>query len=87
MERARAIWEELGLPPISPQPPWHGYTLGDWDEAYDIYARRAIEGAWEASGKETIERRRQGLIPETPAREIEATRSAETGQDQSGGKI
>jgi 4-hydroxy-3-polyprenylbenzoate decarboxylase len=87
MERARAIWEELGLPPISPQPPWHGYTLGDWDETYDIYARRAIEGAWEDSGKETIERRRHGLIPETPAREIEATRSAETGQDQSGGEI
>jgi 4-hydroxy-3-polyprenylbenzoate decarboxylase len=79
MERARAIWEELGLPPISPQPPWHGYTLGDWNETYDIYARRAIEGAWEDSGKETIERRRQGLIPETPARDIETTSSAERG--------
>jgi 4-hydroxy-3-polyprenylbenzoate decarboxylase len=78
MERARAIWEELGLPPISPQPPWHGYTLGDWDETYNSYARRAILGAWEDSGKETIKRRRHGLIPETPAREIEAARTAET---------
>ena len=87
MERARAIWEELRLPAISPQPPWHGYTLGDWAETYDTYARRAIEGAWEDSGKETIERRRHGLIPETPAREVEAMRSAETGQDRSGGEI
>ena len=29
---ARAtIWEELGLPALTPQPPWHGYSLGDWD--------------------------------------------------------
>jgi 4-hydroxy-3-polyprenylbenzoate decarboxylase len=83
MERARAIWEELGLPPISPQPPWHGYTLGDWDETYDIYARRAIEGAWEDSGRETIKRRREGLMPETPARDVENARIVEAAQDRS----
>jgi len=71
MEQARAIWEELNLPPITPQPPWHGYSLGDWDAAYDVYARRAVEGRWEESGAETIERRRGGLIPETPVRNVE----------------
>ena len=71
MERARTIWNELGLPPISPQPPWHGYSLGDWDEHYDVYARRAVEGRWAESGEETIKRRRGGLIPETPARNVE----------------
>src|SRR5262249_56048623 len=25
MERARVIWEELKLPALAPQPPWHGY--------------------------------------------------------------
>ena len=73
MERALTLWNELGLPPITPQPPWHGYSLGDWDEHYDIYARRAVEGRWEESGDETIKRRRGGLIPETPVRDVEAT--------------
>jgi len=72
MENARAIWEELGLPPITPQSPWHGYSLGDWDERYDVYARRAVEGQWEVSGNETIQRRRGGLIPETPVRDADA---------------
>jgi 4-hydroxy-3-polyprenylbenzoate decarboxylase len=71
MERARRIWDEIGMPAVAPQPPWHGYTLGDWDDAWDTYARRAIAGDWEASGKETFGRRRGGLKPETPVREAE----------------
>jgi hypothetical protein len=71
MEHARTIWNELGLPVISPQSPWHGYSLGDWDERYDVYARRAIEGRWAENGGETIKRRRGGLIPETPVRNVE----------------
>jgi 4-hydroxy-3-polyprenylbenzoate decarboxylase len=68
MERSRAIWEELGLPPLSPQPPWHGYTLGDWTELWSTYAQRAVSGDWEQSGKDTFARRRGGLKPETPVR-------------------
>jgi UbiD family decarboxylase len=71
MEKARAIWEELGLPRISPQPPWHGYSLGDWDVAWDTYARRAVDGTWAQSGAETFARRRGGLTPETPIRDVE----------------
>ena len=44
MENARAIWEELGLPAITPEAPWHGYSLGDWDDAWDVFARRAVGG-------------------------------------------
>jgi len=69
MERARAIWDELGLPPLTPQPPWHGYTLGDWTEAWTTYASRAVTGDWEQSGKDTFSRRRGGLTPETPVRD------------------
>jgi 4-hydroxy-3-polyprenylbenzoate decarboxylase len=71
MERARAMWEELGLPALKPQPPWHGYSLGEWDEAWDRYAARAVEGRWAESGAETLARRRAGLTPETPVRDVE----------------
>jgi 4-hydroxy-3-polyprenylbenzoate decarboxylase len=71
MERARLIWEEMGLPPLAPQPPWHGYSLGDWSEAWERFARRAVNGQWEASGAETFARRRAGLTPETPVRDVE----------------
>jgi UbiD family decarboxylase len=71
MERARVIWEELGLPRLAPQPPWHGYALGDWADVWDVYARRAVAGEWEISGTETLARRRGGLTPETPARDVE----------------
>ncbi|CAN0595669.1 unnamed protein product, partial [Laminaria digitata] len=30
MEHARELWEQLGLPPLKPEAPWHGYELGDW---------------------------------------------------------
>ena len=32
MERAKVIWEELGLPALKPEAPWFGYSLGEWDE-------------------------------------------------------
>ena len=72
MERARKIWDEIGMPPISPQPPWHGYTLGDWADDWETFAQRAVKGDWEKSGKETFARRRGGLTPETPVRDAES---------------
>ena len=75
MERARTIWQELELPALTPQPPWHGYSLGDWSENWSAYAERAVAGKWEQSGQETFARRRGGLIPETPVREVEGKES------------
>ena len=72
MERARKIWDEIGMPPITPQPPWHGYPLGDWADDWETYAQRAVTGDWEKSGKETFARRRGGLTPETPVRDAES---------------
>src|SRR5499427_5581036 len=54
MERAKAIWEELGLPRLNPQPPWYGYSLGDWSEVWDKWATAAMEGRWEETGKDTF---------------------------------
>jgi UbiD family decarboxylase len=73
MEHAQTIWRELGLPSLAPRAPWHGYSLGDWSKNWDIYAQRAVAGEWAQSGEETLARRRAGLTPETPVREVEAT--------------
>ena len=71
MERARAIWEELKLPPITARQPWHGYSLGDWDAVWDTFAERAVAGQWEQTGRESFARRRAGLTPETPVKSVD----------------
>ncbi len=76
MERARALWQELRLPAIRPQPPWHGYSLGVWDDMWERYAERAVHGRWAESGTETLARRHGGLTPETPVQEVERKRTA-----------
>jgi UbiD family decarboxylase len=68
MEHARALWEELGLPALNVQAPWHGYTLDDWTDTWETYARRTAAGDWEETGRETLKRQRRGLLPETPVR-------------------
>jgi UbiD family decarboxylase len=68
MERAKAIWEELGLPKLRPQSPWHGYSLGDWVSQWDDAAKRAVEGRWQENGRISEEQRRKGVKPETKYR-------------------
>ena len=71
MERARALWKELGLPNLTVKSPWHGYSLGDWTDTWDGFARNAVEGAWATNGDNTWARRHGGLEPETPVRTVE----------------
>ncbi len=71
MLRAKEIWEELDLPRIAPQAPWHGYQLGDWAEEWTGFANAAVAGDWRQSGISTYARRHGNLIPETPVRSIE----------------
>ena len=68
MERAKAIWEELGLPALRPQAPWHGYTLGDWLPQWDEAARRAVAGGYVENGLISAQQRRKGVKPETRVR-------------------
>jgi UbiD family decarboxylase len=68
MEHARALWEELDLPPLNVRAPWHGYTLGEWADDWENFARTAAAGEWQQNGKETLARQRKGLLPETPIR-------------------
>jgi 4-hydroxy-3-polyprenylbenzoate decarboxylase len=69
MERARALWERLGLPPLRPEAPWHGYSLGDWSEEMDALARRAVEGRYLETGELARQRRRRDVAPNTPTRD------------------
>ena len=71
MERALDLWKELGLPALSIKQPWHGYSLGDWDDAWDAFASNAALGDWPNNGANTWKRRRGDVNPETPVREIE----------------
>lgn len=59
MERARALWEELGLPPLRPEPPWHGYSLGDWTAELAAMAARAARGDYLENGEVL----RRGRVP------------------------
>tara|TARA_R110002110_G_scaffold64680_14_gene178827 strand:- start:7117 stop:8754 length:1638 start_codon:yes stop_codon:yes gene_type:complete len=70
MTRAKEIWDELELPRLSPQPPWYGYDLGDWDDVWTTYADRATAGDWAISGVETFRQKQGGLKPETPIRAV-----------------
>jgi UbiD family decarboxylase len=68
MERARKIWEDLGLRPLRPQPPWFGYSLGDWLPAWDAAAERAVAGRYLENGRISEKQKRKGVKPETKFR-------------------
>jgi len=71
MRRAHDLWQELDLPRITPQSPWHGYELGDWAPEWTAFAQAAVRGDWRASGENTFARRHGNLKPETPVRGVE----------------
>jgi UbiD family decarboxylase len=59
MENAKAIWEELGLPPLRPEMPWYGYSLGQWPEEFQVEADRAVRGEYWKTGEELVQKRRK----------------------------
>jgi UbiD family decarboxylase len=50
MERSKAIWEELKLPPLKPRLPWYGYSLGAWTREDEEEAELAVRGEYFATG-------------------------------------
>ena len=70
MENAKKIWEELDLPPLKPQTPWHGYSLGEWSEDFDEAARLATEGDYFETGKRIAQRRRKDVAMNTEVRRV-----------------
>jgi hypothetical protein len=50
MENARAIWDELGLPALTPRTPWFGYHLGYGPDSWDRATRLTTAGRYLESG-------------------------------------
>ena len=65
MERAKDIWDELGLPKLNVQKPWHGYSLGAWHQVWDEAGRRAATGDYLENGRISATLTQDGLKPET----------------------
>lgn len=79
MERAREIWEELGLPKLEPQEPWHGYFLGLWPQELAQEADLAAQGEHE----KIWEKLRQTRIPVGEGETMKSMR-AKWGRSHSG---
>jgi 4-hydroxy-3-polyprenylbenzoate decarboxylase len=58
MEKAKLIWEELGLPALKPEMPWYGYSLGQWPEEFQIEADRAVKSEYWTTGEVHKQKRR-----------------------------
>ena len=70
MEHAKELWESLDLGPLTPESPWHGYSLGDWTDEWDRLADRAVAGDYIENGKRSEQMRHKGLKPNTPVRSV-----------------
>ena len=70
MERAKVIWEELGLPKLKPEAPWFGYSLGEWSPEFDAAALRATRGDYLDNAKELEQRRRKDVRMNTEVRRV-----------------
>ena len=68
MENAREIWERLGLPPLKPEPPWHGYDLGHWPEELARQARLAVESDYFSLGRDMSNERRSDVAMNEPVK-------------------
>jgi len=66
MEQARALWERLGLPPLTPQSPWHGYDLGHWPPELARQAEMAARSEYFELGKNLANERRSDVTMNTP---------------------
>jgi 4-hydroxy-3-polyprenylbenzoate decarboxylase len=71
MENAKALWEKLGLPPLKPESPWYGYSLGDWTENWDRLAAEAAASDWAKRDETYRQRRRKDVPPNTPTRKVD----------------
>ncbi len=71
MERAKEIWEELGLPKLKPESPWFGYSLGEWPDELERAAELAVKGDYFETGKLLVKRRRKDVKMNTEVRDLQ----------------
>jgi 4-hydroxy-3-polyprenylbenzoate decarboxylase len=79
MERAKVLWDELGLPPLKPESPWFGYSLGEWPPELEQAAERATRGDYFASGEGQKMRRRKDVRMNTEVRHVKERARSRTG--------
>ena len=60
MEKAKANWEKLGLPQLSPKEPWCGYELGFWTDEEKAEAVTALKGDYYQTGDKVVTQRIKG---------------------------
>lgn len=58
MEHAIALWDELGLPALDLEEPWHGYELGAWTDENREEALLATLGRYLETGEKLADRAR-----------------------------
>jgi 4-hydroxy-3-polyprenylbenzoate decarboxylase len=66
MEETKEIWERLGLPPLKPEPPWHGYHLGDWPPELERQAAMAAASDYFTLGRDLSNQRRNDVAMNAP---------------------
>ena len=59
MEQAKKIWEEEGLPSLSPKIPWYGSSFGYWPGEYQEEAELALKGEHHKTGEKLARERRK----------------------------
>jgi UbiD family decarboxylase len=59
MEKAKQIWEELGLPKLNPKMPWYGRSLGDWTKEFEEEAELAVKGEYFKTGEKISKKERE----------------------------
>ncbi len=71
MENAKAIWEEIGLPGLRPEPPWFGYDLGEWNSHLERQAQLAVKSEYWQTGEWCRQRKRSDVAMNTEMRTLE----------------
>jgi UbiD family decarboxylase len=59
MERAKEIWEELGLPQLHPREPWYGVSWGEWPESYRRHAEMGDRGEFDEIAGEILQQKKK----------------------------
>lgn len=59
MEHALELWNRLELPPLEPQAPWYGYSLGQWEDEWEEEAQLAVKSDYLKTGEKLAARRRK----------------------------
>ncbi len=70
MERAKAIWQELGLPKLRPEMPWYGYDLGEWNDRLERQAALAVASEYWQTGEWCRQHRRSDVPMNTELRTL-----------------